>query len=116
MCTSARLRCDVMRSLTRSTVNRRNLMAKKGGSLQSPDACFPQHWRDLREWSIEKRQDHRMWVLHMQAVIRSTERKLNASLEKFPRRDCGNSPDDVTAKAKTNGMDRICAGRPIGGG
>ena len=24
------------------------------------DACLPEHWRDVREWSIEKRQNHRV--------------------------------------------------------
>ncbi|KAM9817951.1 uncharacterized protein ACBT44_008387 isoform 1-T1 [Syngnathus typhle] len=55
-----------------------------------------------------------MWVLDMQAVIRSMERKLNASLEKYPHR--GYSPDNMTATAKTNGLSSLRPGRPLGGG
>lgn len=34
-------------------------MARRGDSWAT-DACLPEHWRDVREWSIEKRQNHRV--------------------------------------------------------
>ncbi|KAM8880154.1 uncharacterized protein AB9W97_015130 isoform 1-T1 [Spinachia spinachia] len=90
------------------------------GDGRATDALLPQHWRDVREWSVEKRQSHRhpaachqhrhmpllkpltslhqrglppsfsltqqqMWVADVEAVLRSMERQLNASLEKYPR-------------------------------
>lgn len=27
---------------------------------RATDACLPEHWRDVRDWSIEKRQNHRV--------------------------------------------------------
>lgn len=35
------------------------VMARRGDSWAT-DACLPEHWRDVREWSIEKRQNHRV--------------------------------------------------------
>ncbi|KAL6110245.1 uncharacterized protein ACO6RY_19365 [Pungitius sinensis] len=49
---------------------------------RATDARLPEHWRDVREWSMEKRQSHRMWVADVEAVLRSMERQLNASQEK----------------------------------
>lgn len=35
-------------------------MAKRGDSRGATDACLPEQWRDVRDWSIEKRQSHRV--------------------------------------------------------
>ncbi|KAK1886065.1 SPX and EXS domain containing protein 5 [Dissostichus eleginoides] len=60
---------------------------------RATDACLPEQWRDVRAWSIEKRQNHRMWVADVEGVLRSMERQLNASLEKYPRGKSGNNPE-----------------------
>ena len=36
-----------------------HIMARRGDS-RATDACLPSHWRDVRDWSIEKRQNHRV--------------------------------------------------------
>lgn len=37
----------------------RDIMASRG-DRGATDTCFPEHWRDVRHWSIEKRQSHRV--------------------------------------------------------
>ena len=36
-----------------------DIMARRGDSWAT-DACLPGHWRAVREWSMEKRQNHRV--------------------------------------------------------
>lgn len=42
-----------------STLRGGDIMDKRGDG-RAADALLPGHWRDLREWSIEKRQSHRV--------------------------------------------------------
>ncbi|KAG5278890.1 hypothetical protein AALO_G00103860 [Alosa alosa] len=48
-------------------------------------AGLPPHWRDVRDWSIEKRQCHRAWVHDVQSLLNSMAQQLSASLERYPR-------------------------------
>ncbi|KAL7890880.1 hypothetical protein AOLI_G00003560 [Acnodon oligacanthus] len=51
------------------------------------NAGLPAHWRDVREWSMEKRQSYAMWVLDVESVLNSMARQLHVSLKKYPRQE-----------------------------
>ncbi|KAF7711071.1 hypothetical protein HF521_000082 [Silurus meridionalis] len=51
------------------------------------EVSLPPHWRDVREWSMEKRQSYAMWVLNVESLLSSMARQLQDSLEKYPRQE-----------------------------
>ncbi|KAG7327010.1 hypothetical protein KOW79_010411 [Hemibagrus wyckioides] len=51
------------------------------------EVSIPPHWRDVREWSMERRQSYAMWVLDVENLLDSMARQLQDSLEKLPRRE-----------------------------
>lgn len=46
-----------------------DIMAERGDSWAT-DACLPEHWRDVRDWSIEKRQSHRVRLFFPHSGLR----------------------------------------------
>ncbi|XP_064857627.1 uncharacterized protein LOC115142592 [Oncorhynchus nerka] len=64
-------------------------------------ARLPGHWRDVREWSIEKRPSHRMWVQDVEHVLGSTARQLCASLDKYPHHEPGDGQTTSPLPSKT---------------
>lgn len=44
----------------RHTATRETFIMATRGDSRATDAGFPEHWRDVREWSIEKRQSHKV--------------------------------------------------------
>ncbi|GAA6066633.1 uncharacterized [Tachysurus ichikawai] len=66
---------------------------------------LPPHWRDVREWSMERRQSYDMWVLDIENLLDSMARQLQDSLEKFPRQE----HDRFTSSQSKHGPSHLSA-------